>query len=266
MFDMDDDLAKDDAEFELPSVFSPLSRQEQMAAEKELLGLYLSDHPLDQFAEKLKGLVTHTCDEARSAADREMVKIAGVITNVRPYYTRAKNEQMFFLTIEDKTGSIAVTLFPRGAAEYGGACVKDSVVLVEGRVSYRERINTTAPAAGESGGGGIAAELSAERIVSVANVDEVRGSQNGSKQNEHDSDFEQIHIRLLPTHRAKLETLRNILKSKNSETQTGASVHLHLMDHGKNVIVEPYMKITPNNGDIDYIRSILGSSELVWVK
>jgi len=149
MFDMDDDLAKDDAEFELPSVFSPLSRQEQMAAEKELLGLYLSDHPLDQFAEKLKGLVTHTCDEARSAADREMVKIAGVITNVRPYYTRAKNEQMFFLTIEDKTGSIAVTLFPRGAAEYGGACVKDSVVLVEGRVSYRERINTKAPAAGE---------------------------------------------------------------------------------------------------------------------
>ena len=94
----------------------PLKPQEITAMEKELLGLYLSDHPLDQYAGALKAHVTHTIDDCRNAGDREEVTIAGVLTNVRPYYTKAKNDLMYFLNLEDKTGTISVTLFPRAAA------------------------------------------------------------------------------------------------------------------------------------------------------
>jgi DNA polymerase-3 subunit alpha len=257
---MDDEASGED-DFALPAVFTPMSRQDQMAAEKELLGLYLSDHPLDQFADRLKGIVTHNLEEARSAPDRTQVKIAGVLTGVRPYYTKTKNEQMYFLTLEDKTGSIAVTLFPRGAAEYGSACVKDSVVVVEGKVSYRERINTTAPASGE-GGGGISAEVSAEKVLPIASAEAVYGSSSNGSDDEAGPEFEQLHIRISPLQRDRLRTLYSILDNHKGS----ANVYLHVSEKGKKQVVLTPIKIAPETKVVDYIRSIMGSSEEIWVK
>ena len=73
----------------LPDV-APLARAEITAMEKELLGLYLSDHPLDQYTDKLKNHVTHTVEECRTLNDKEDVRLAGVLTNVRNYYTKAR--------------------------------------------------------------------------------------------------------------------------------------------------------------------------------
>lgn len=244
----------------LPDSFTPMTRQEQMAAEKELLGLYLSDHPLDQYADKLKDLVTHTCEEARTAADREAVKIAGVLSAVRVYYTRGKNEQMFFLTLEDKTGSLSVTLFPRGAAEYGAACAKDSVVLITGKVSYRDRINTKAPADGEPTNAGNA-EIVAETIVSVASAETVLGS-TAASDSEPPAEFDRLHIDLTTTKREKLRTLENVLRSH----QGTASVRLHLTDAGKPVVIEPKVRVSTEMSMVDYIRSILENPNAVWTE
>ena len=61
----------------------PLKPNEITAMEKELLGLYLSDHPLDQYTQSLKAHVTHTVDDCRGLGDKEEIVLAGVLTNVR---------------------------------------------------------------------------------------------------------------------------------------------------------------------------------------
>jgi len=244
----------------LPVTFTPMTSQEQMAAEKELLGVYLSDHPLDQYADKLKDLVTHTCDEARTATDREVVKLAGVLSAVRPYYTRGKNEQMYFLTLEDKTGSLAVTLFPRGAVEFGPACVKDSVVLITGRVSYRDRINTKAPAEGETSSAG-SAEIVAESIIPVASAQELLGAP-ATQSAEGAPEFDRLHIRLSHAERNKFGALKNILSSHEGT----ATVLLHLTDAGKPITIEPKVRVSTEMSMVEYIKSILGNPDAVWTE
>lgn len=243
----------------LPVNFTPLTKQEQMNAEKELLGVYLSDHPLDQFRDKLKDIVTHTCDEARTANDRTPVKLAGVLSATRVYYTKGKNEQMYFLTLEDKSGSVPVTLFPRGAAEYGTACVKDSVVIVEGKVSYRDRINTTTPAEGEAPTGGNG-EIVADKIIPVASAEDLLGLVNTKANAEPAPEFEKLHIRISPTYRTKLRTLHDILRTHPGT----ARVQLHLRDAGKGVTVEPHMKVSTEI--VGYIQSVLGNPSSVWTE
>ncbi|MDR3710768.1 MAG: DNA polymerase III subunit alpha [Capsulimonadaceae bacterium] len=244
----------------LPTTYTPMTRQEQMAAEKELLGVYLSDHPLDQFADRLKTVTTHTIDEVRSVPDKTPVKLAGVLSAVRVYYTRGKNEQMYFLTLEDKTGSIAVTLFPRGAVEYGVQCVKDSVVVIDGKVSYRDRINTKAPADGESGGAG-SAEIVADSIVPFASAQDLLGAPSTGAEDEV-PDFETMHIRLSASDRNRLRTLNDVFNNN----QGSAAVRLHFLDNGKPVTFEPKTRISSESRMVEYIRSLMGSPEAVWTE
>ena len=93
--------------------------------------------------------------------------LAGVLTNVRTYYTKGKNELMYFLTLEDNTGTISVTIFPRSAAELTKPPEKDSVVLITGRASHRDRINKRG-ADDEEGAGAASVEIAADKLQEVA--------------------------------------------------------------------------------------------------
>lgn len=253
----------------LPTEYAKFSAQEQMAIEKELLGVYLSDHPLDQFQARLANLVTHSCAEARQCADRDSVVLAGVLTNIRPYYTKGKNEQMFFLTLEDKTGSIAVTLFPRSAAEFGQFAVKDSVVLVEGRVSYRDRINKN-----DSEGAALA-EVVAEKIQPVAGAQAVQANSangngkkngNGANGNGHAEieSAERLHIRIGLSERGRVRRLRSALESRKGP----ASVYLHVSEGPQNkmVTIQPFMQVAADRSLVDYLRTLLGDPQAVWTE
>jgi DNA polymerase-3 subunit alpha len=251
----------------LPTEYNKLTQQEQMAVEKELLGVYLSDHPLDQFAGKLAKIVTHTCAEARQCADREAVVLAGVLTSVRSYYTKGKNEQMFFLTLEDKTGSIAVTLFPRGAAEFGQFAIKDSVVLIEGRLSYRDRINK-----GADSEGGALAEIVADRLQSVASVQALLGNGtngngkrngNGANGNGHAETASQLHIRIGLSSRERIRPLHSALSSRPGS----GSVYLHVAESAhKTVTIQPFMQVAADRSLVDYLRTLLGDPQAVWTE
>ena len=260
MFGGDDIEVQNQGEPSLPSDYKPLTSQENMAFEKELLGVYLTDHPLDRFSEKLQKLASHTVEEARHCGDREPVKVAGVLSNVRPYYTKGKNEQMYFLTLEDKTGSLAVTLFPRGAVEFGPACIKDSVVLITGRVSYRDRINTKAPAEGETSSAG-SAEIVAESIIPVASAQDLLGAP-ASQSAEGAPEFDRLHIRLSPAQRDKFGALNSILSSHEGT----ATVRLHLTDAGKPITIEPKVRVSTKTSMVEYIKSILGNPDAVWTE
>jgi DNA polymerase-3 subunit alpha len=255
MFGDGDVAVHNEGEPSLPTEYRAFTPQENMAFEKELLGVYISDHPLDRFAEKLEKLVTHSVEAARHCADREPVKLAGVIANVRPYYTKGKNEQMYFITLEDKTGSMPVTLFPRAATDYGPACVKDSVVLIEGRISYRDRINKTVEA---SENNGVGAELAADKVLPIASAEALLGTNGG------DADATEaagdLHIRLTPRHRGRLRPLYSALSSHPGN----GTVTLHLSAGSHPIKIKPFISVAADANMVDYIRSLLGGTE-VWL-
>jgi DNA polymerase-3 subunit alpha len=116
---------------------SDASRKERLAWEKELLGIYLSEHPLNALAprmNKVEGLVAIA--ELREPGE-DLVTIACVVTNARKHITKNK-QLMMFAQVEDLTGSVEVTVFPRvyeGTAQLWSA---DEILLVLARVEQRD--------------------------------------------------------------------------------------------------------------------------------
>ncbi|MBQ9989208.1 MAG: DNA polymerase III subunit alpha [Clostridia bacterium] len=125
---------------ELPDLpdFAPRAR---LMLEKSVTGIYISGHPLDEYAddmEKLPYSVTDIlADGEAGGMDGDTVVLGGVITERRNRTTRNQS-LMAVCTLEDMTGSIEVTVFPRLLEQYDELLQIDVVVLIRGRVSIRE--------------------------------------------------------------------------------------------------------------------------------
>ena len=265
----------------LPTDYKPFSRQEMMALEKELLGLYISDHPLDQYQEKLKGIITHTCAEARSGEDRDPVKIAGVLTNVRPYYTKTKNEQMFFITLEDRTGSIAVTLFPRKATEFGQYAIKDSVVIVEGTISHRDRIVTPksassgdegtpgdgddpSAATAPSGGGGVSAEIMADKLQPIAQLATESLARSAGEGLGELPEIARVNIRIDENMLPRIKQLRSALKRHPGETPV--MLHIYERQKRKKIKIDPLIRVSSDRTIIEYLKTVVAEQDALWTE
>ncbi|RME06011.1 MAG: DNA polymerase III subunit alpha [Anaerolineae bacterium] len=121
---------------ELPPVTAAVSRREMLEWERELIGLYVSDHPLSPVMDAIAQNITHYAMELSEAEDRQYVRVAGIVTRVRPHTTK-KGEPMGFVTLEDVQGAIDLVVFPKTWARYRELLQYDAVVLVEGRVDAR---------------------------------------------------------------------------------------------------------------------------------
>jgi DNA polymerase-3 subunit alpha len=116
----------------LPAVGNP-DKREMLNWERELIGLYVSDHPLTPLQPTLSKVVSHFSGQLGDAAHEEPVRIAGLITAVRPYVTKA-GKQMGFVTIEDIQGNIELVLFPRTWEKTRSLLVEDQIIVVDGKV------------------------------------------------------------------------------------------------------------------------------------
>ncbi len=125
----------------LPDVIPP-TRQEILTMEKEVLGLYVSDHPLRGFERQIQELSTSSASNLEELSDGDEIKIAGIIASVREIRTRKTNELMATVTLEDLTGQSTVTLFSRGYQEFKHLLSKDEIVVVTGNIRHREQIGT----------------------------------------------------------------------------------------------------------------------------
>jgi DNA polymerase-3 subunit alpha len=103
-------------------------RRMMLAWEKELLGLYVSDHPRSAYREDLEKIVTHWSAALAEAPNLTKVRVAGMVTHIRPLQSR-NGKAMAFATIEDLTGPIELILFPK-VWEKAKAIVKEEAVLV----------------------------------------------------------------------------------------------------------------------------------------
>jgi DNA polymerase-3 subunit alpha len=119
--------------FEVPEW--PIS--EILSKEKEMLGFYVSGHPLTKYEEELKTFVTKTTESIEEAKDGEEVYIGGVITHVKTNIDR-KKKQMAFATLEDFVGTVEVVVFSDCFEENRRIIRAESMVLVKGRASTKE--------------------------------------------------------------------------------------------------------------------------------
>ncbi len=131
------DLAQEDepaAAIPLPSV-PPWSEAQQLAFEKESLGLYMSGHPLERFSEELKVFGAQRIGElTASLAD---VWVAGIISSIRALKTK-KGDRMAVFVLEDIAGSIEVVVFPEAFAKSGSLIAADAMMLVRGKFEKDE--------------------------------------------------------------------------------------------------------------------------------
>ncbi len=132
------DLATDPAALEKPLPDEPpAGGRERLRWEKELLGLYLSDHPLGEVEEQMARIVTAYSGDLRDEQlDGQRVVVGGVITGMRTLVTKAK-ATMAVATVEDLQGAIEVLVFPRTYEETRETWVEGVIVLVAGRIDHR---------------------------------------------------------------------------------------------------------------------------------
>ncbi len=128
-------------ELRLPPA-APATVVERLAWEKELLGLYVSGHPLDQYRERVqaaleKSRAPGSISELRATVHPgETAVMAGIVQGVRTVLTRG-GEQMAFIKLADYGGSIEAVLFPKNYMQYKNILKPDSCVALKGRVSNR---------------------------------------------------------------------------------------------------------------------------------
>jgi DNA polymerase III subunit alpha len=112
-------------------------RKDLLSWEKELLGIYLSEHPLQELTAHLGDAVTAYLGELKEEEEGSLVTIACVVTSARKHITKEK-KLMMFAQVEDLTGSVEVTIFPRTYEATAAVWNTDEILLVLGRVEKRD--------------------------------------------------------------------------------------------------------------------------------
>ena len=117
------------------------AKRDKLAFEREMLGLYVSDHPLAGLELQLAKQASTTILELLGgdvAGDGEHVTIAGLITSVQHRTARNSGNQYGLITVEDFAGEITVMFLGKAYQEFSPSLVNDSIVVVRGRVSLRD--------------------------------------------------------------------------------------------------------------------------------
>jgi DNA polymerase-3 subunit alpha len=113
-----------------------VARREILSWEKELVGVYVSEHPMEPFVHRLGGSVTCSLGQIDETMTGHKVTVAGIVNWIRQIYTK-NGKQMAFVELEDVQGSIEVIVFPRVYEETRETWQEDKVMLVRGKVDTK---------------------------------------------------------------------------------------------------------------------------------
>ena len=147
LFDMAgaDEIAEDTA-IPLPDI-EEFDSNTLLFMEREVMGIYISGHPLSEFSQELKELAP--CGELSAAdgtgryKDNQKVRLGGIITSVRTKPVKSGNGLMAYAVIEDLTGSVELAAFPSVFTRCAGRLLVDNKVTVSGKLNMREDQNNT---------------------------------------------------------------------------------------------------------------------------
>jgi DNA polymerase III subunit alpha len=203
-------------------------KRDRLAFEKEMLGLYVSDHPLLGAEAALSRRADGTLDDVDSFEDGALKSIGGVVTGLQRKWTR-KGDLMAVFTLEDLRSSVEVMVFPRTMQEEGHKLDDDAVVIVRGRVDKRD----DAP----------------KLIAQSVDVVEVGSSES-----------EPLRIRVPPQllSQATVAHLKQIL----ADHPGGAPVYLQLGDRQVVRLPEQW-NVDTSNGLLGRLKVVLGAGAIV---
>lgn len=113
------------------------NRQEKLAWEKELLGLYITEHPFADYKKYLSGIAVPLRDTALQSKNIQ-IRVAGIISKIKKIITRS-NESMLFVKIEDQTDNMEILVFPSVLKETAPIWQEGKAVLCEGKLSDKDQ-------------------------------------------------------------------------------------------------------------------------------
>jgi DNA polymerase-3 subunit alpha len=126
----------------LPEMRIPLretahsTKQERLAWEKELLGLYVTDHPMTEYTDYLKKTAVEI-GQLEKIADGKHVTIGGVITSARKSLSKS-GQPLYFVTLEDMSGRVDVLVFGKTAERVAGLLNEDTIILVDLKIARKD--------------------------------------------------------------------------------------------------------------------------------
>ncbi len=118
---------------------APATDTERLTWEKQLLGFYVSAHPLDPYTRQLEELKVTPCGRLGDLSPASRVNIAGVITAIQRKITRT-NESMLFVRVEDQSGSVEVLVFPKVLKDNAGPWQSGRLLLIAGKLSDKDGV------------------------------------------------------------------------------------------------------------------------------
>ena len=108
-------------------------RKEKLNWERELIGTYMSEHPLTPYLNEIRRVVTHFANSLQEAQHEEKTRVAGMVSGIRPHQTKT-GKMMAWVQLEDMTGTIELVLFPRTWERYQFALEVGGVIVADGKV------------------------------------------------------------------------------------------------------------------------------------
>ncbi|WP_394795736.1 DNA polymerase III subunit alpha [Armatimonas sp.] len=253
--DAGDDAASVESVQPLPNV-PDHPRGVWLGWEKELLGLYLTEHPVKPFEPELRRKWrAWRADQISESTPNQQVTVGGMITEVRTKYTKTGNA-MLFVTLEDTTGAVSVTLFPKCAAEWGKYCIVNSVVAIIGRAQHRERILKSDVA--EEGAEPAAADKNVQIELIADKIERIVENAMAA-----DARPRTVHVRIDPNNRTLLHMVKEMFTSKDG----GSPLVVHAETPSGEYLIKTPILVDPDEGLIEQIRRMLGGGhQKAWVE
>jgi len=218
----------------LPDV-KPWSKTKALAKEKELLGFYLSGHPLSKYEEEIKAFSTTKLDSLNSLEDGTPVKVCGMITSVKTHFDR-KNKPMVFLTLEDFTGAAEVVVFSDAYERFKKYIRTDSMVIVKGKSSIREDGN---------------AKVLCDEIIPLAGARE-KLAKNLC-----------ISIDVTKVEESALERVKELVEGNPGKCNL--MINIKTREDGDHLFRSKRYKVNPSPAMVSELREILGRDN-VWIE
>jgi DNA polymerase III subunit alpha len=225
--DADDASGSDFDRTPIPDI--EFGKHDRLAFEKEMLGLYVSDHPLLGAEAALARRADASIEELGEIEDGALKQVGGVVTGLQKKWTR-KGDLMAVFTLEDLRSAVEVMVFPRTMTDHGHKLADDAVVVVRGRVDKRD---------------------DAPKLIAQT-IDVVDVGEGGTA--------EPLRLRVPPQllSAGTVDRLKQIL----AEHPGGAPVLLHLGER-QTVRLPERWNVSTSNGLLGELRVVLGAGAIV---
>jgi len=205
----------------------PIPDQTKLKWEKELLGIYISSHPLDQYKEKLKLLPYQINDLSKFKKQAgKNVLIVGIITSIKKIITRS-NEPMLFVTMEDFSGTVELIVFPSILNQTSEIWSDNEIIIAQGKLSFKDKQGET-----------IEPKLLLEKVKGINRAPELWAR---LRKKAKENNFNILQLKL--SEKIDNQNLKQ-LKELFQNHQGKDKAELILPD-GKNIITKDRIKISP---------------------